>query len=211
MRSFRHWTPRYIKDRLAEMYYQRSFPDYPWLTKAANQMLDSYLSESDMGLEFGSGRSTLWFAKRSKHLTSVESDEIWYKMISQKLKDAGQHNVDYRLFPKEVADDNGGDAAYVKIIDRFENNSLDFVLVDGVYRDFCALKVLPKIRPGGLLIIDNVNWYLPSNTYSPFSRTFAQGPDGSTWNNVYQSISRWKKIWTSSGVTDTAFFFKPCD
>jgi hypothetical protein len=43
MRSIKHWTPRYIKDRIAEMYYQRFHPDYPWLTPAANAILEDYL------------------------------------------------------------------------------------------------------------------------------------------------------------------------
>lgn len=211
MRSFRHWTPRYIKNRLVEMHYHKTCPDHPWLTKAANQILASYLKESDIGFEFGSGRSTVWFAKRTQHLTSIEHNEVWYRKVNQTLKASEQHNVDYHLIPKDVPDDNGGDAAYVRIIDRFEVNSLDYVLIDGVYRDFCALNVLEKIRPGGMMIIDNVNWFLPCESYSPSSRTFIQGPKGHTWDRVNQCVSEWRRIWTSSGVTDTALFFKPCD
>jgi len=59
MRSIQHWTPRYLKDRLAEAYYHRTHPGHPWLTRWANEMLASYLRSSDVGVEFGSGRSTL--------------------------------------------------------------------------------------------------------------------------------------------------------
>ena len=64
--------------------------------------------------------------------------------------------------------------AYVQVVKRFEKNSLDFVLVDGMYRDAYA-NWFVRIRPGGLLIIDNANWYLPSNSGSPNSRTFVRG------------------------------------
>jgi predicted O-methyltransferase YrrM len=209
MRSFRHWSPRYLKNRIAEIYYHKSSPDLPWLTRTANEILASYLKESDIGLEFGSGRSTIWFAKRIRQLTSVEDDEGWYRKVRQLLESNDLQNVDYHFIPKNKEDDDAADADYVKIMERIETNSVDLVLVDGSYRDFCALKALRVIRPGGVLIIDNVNWFLPCNSYSPASRSEKLGPKGRTWEEVHRSISRWRKIWTTSGVTDTAFFFKP--
>jgi predicted O-methyltransferase YrrM len=209
MRQFRHWTPRYIMSRLADAAYQRACPDHPWLTRTANQILASCLRKSDIGLEFGSGRSTLWFARRTQHLTSVEHDESWHKRVRDMLDESRQDNVDYHLFPMDAPEDLGGGAAYVKVLERFETESLDYVLVDGMYRDFCALNSLPKIRSGGVLIIDNANWYLPSDTWSPASRTVAQGPKGSVWGSVHQSLLGWRRVWTSSGVTDTALYFKP--
>lgn len=211
MRSFRHWTPRYIFNRICEELYMRSCPDLPWLTKSANAILQTYLKPGDQGLEFGSGRSTIWFAKHVGRLTSVEHDKIWHEKVRTMISDNGLTNIDYHLFPKDVEDEKGAEAAYVRVIDTFDPESFDFVLVDGVYRDHCCDSVLDKIRPGGVLIIDNVNWYLPCQSFSPNSRTFDEGPDGEIWIRVSEALSEWRLIWTSSGVTDTAFFFKPCD
>ena len=191
------------------MYYQKVSPDAPWMARTANEILASYLKTSDIGLEFGSGRSTIWFAKRIKHLTSVEHHEGWYQKVRQMLESNDLQNVDYHFIPKNREDDDANDADYVKILERVATNSVDFVLVDGVYRDFCALNSLRVIRPGGVLIIDDVNWFLPSNSYSPASRSEQMGPKGRTWEEVHRTISQWRKIWTSSGVADTAFFFKP--
>jgi hypothetical protein len=80
-------------------------------------------------------------------------------------------------------------------------------LVDGSHREFCALGVLKKIRPSGLLVIDNVNWFLCSG--SPDSRSFADGPNGSIWKEVEKRLFNWRKIWTTLGVSDTALFIKP--
>jgi len=209
MRPIRHLTPVYLKDRLAELWYQRRHMDLPWLTKDANMILSTYLLDTDVGLEFGSGRSTVWLASRSKHLTSVEHYELWYTKVDQMLKDLNTENVDYRFCPKDAPDDQGDDASYVKVIDTFEPNSIDYALVDGQYRAFCVLHLIDKLRPGGLLIIDNVNRYLPCSSKAPATRTFAQGPDGEAWVRAAQAIASWRKIWTTSGVTDTAFFFKP--
>jgi len=124
----------------------------------------------------------------------------------EKLIKDGIINIDYRYIP--ISDEeHAGNAKYVSIIDE---NSLDFCLLDGAYREFCALKVVEKLKPGALLIIDNVNWYLPSNSYSPSSRTVADGPKGPIWKEVDRLINDWRRIWTSSGVTDTALFIKPC-
>jgi predicted O-methyltransferase YrrM len=211
MRTFRHWTPRYIRDRLANIYYRRAFPDRPWLTPAANEILISLLRETDIGLEFGSGISTLWFAKRIRHLTSVEHNQIWYGKVQQMLMERHQDNVDYHLAVKDKVDEEGDQSAYVRQVERFAPSSLDFVLVDGIYRDFCALKVLDLLRPGGILVIDNVNKSLPGDSYAPNSRSLAEGPNGETWKKVNAALSSWRRIWTSSGVWDTAIFFRPCD
>jgi predicted O-methyltransferase YrrM len=209
MRKFNHWTPRYIKARLDEMAYHKDCPEHPWLTKNANQILASYLQDSDIGLEFGSGRSTLWLAKHSQRLTSVEHDKAWYLKVCQMLEVSKQNNVDYHIIPMDAPEEKGADASYVRFVDKFSDNTFDFILIDGIYRGFCALNVLYKVKPGGMIIIDNVNWFLPSASNSPNSRTFSEGAKGDTWKKFQELTSNWRKIWTSSGVSDTAFFFKP--
>jgi hypothetical protein len=53
---------------------------------------------------------------------------------------------------------------YVSVIDEFPDESLDFVLVDGHYRQACVLAALSKLRPGGLLAVDNTDW-LPDDLW----------------------------------------------
>ena len=210
MRSLKHWTPTYVKDRLAEMWYQKTNPDKPWLTRDANLILDSYLKKSDHGLEFGSGRSSLWLAQRVAKLTSVEHNEAWYQRVKQMIAEHSTENIDYRYLAQAADEKDAPRSGYVRVADEFAPASLDFVLVDGIYRDHVAESVIDKLRPGGVLIIDNVNRYLPSDTRSPASRSLQAGPDGPVWEKVYREIESWRRIWTTSGVTDTAFFFKPC-
>ena len=64
--------------------------------------------------------------------------------------------------------------------------------------------------PGGVLIVDDVNRYLPSNSRSPRSRKPGAGPLNEIWSDVAGQIAPWRSIWTSSGISDTAFYFKPC-
>ncbi len=209
MRSFRHWTPRYIKNRLADAAYQRNHPDHPWLTQQAVSILSTYLRPTDVGVETGSGRSTVWFARHVGRLISIEHHQDWYGRVQAMLRDAGLTNVDYRLAPLDVKEEEGERSGYVAAMRTLETASLDFALIDGVYRDSCAWAALPLLKPGGLLVIDNVNWFFPSQSYSPNSRRVAQGASTPTWNEAYRVVSAWRSIWTSSGVSDTALYFKP--
>jgi predicted O-methyltransferase YrrM len=205
----RHLTPRYAYARTRQFLYERSHPAAPWLTPEATRMLDSMLLPSDHGLEFGSGRSTIWFAQRVRRLTSVEHDADWYAVMSGQLKERELGNVDYIFAPHKQPAELGGSTEYARVALAFAASSLDFVLIDGAYREHTARYALPRIKPGGMLIIDNVNWYLPSSSRSPNSRTSALGPFGQIWAEIASDLARWRCIWTSSGVWDTAIYVKP--
>jgi len=185
LRPIRHLTPRYIWNRIIEKLYRRTHPDVAWLTPDANEILDGILCKEDRGVEFGSGRSTVWFAKRIAFLDSVELH----------LRDS---------------DHDPSVSGYVHVADDFEKESLDFALVDGIYREYCARAVLEKLKPGGMLIIDNVNLYLPCESVAPNSVPLDGKPVTPVWQEVYDVIHPWRTIWTSNGVSDTAIFFKPC-
>jgi predicted O-methyltransferase YrrM len=204
----RFWlTPRYVGNRLRDLAYQRAHPAAPWLTPAAIGMLTTLLHSTDRGLEFGSGRSTLWFADRIGSLTSVETNRHWHDEVSGKLKDRGIGNVEYILVPEDRPSQTG-DHEYARTALAFPDASLDFALVDGYYRDYSAKYVLPKVKPGGLLIIDNINWHLPTASKAPGTRPPGLGPATTTWSEVWREIEGWRRIWTSNGVWDTSIFFK---
>ncbi len=211
MRSFKHWTPRYIFDRLNTKAYERIYPDHPWLTKTANGILAFYLKDSDVGFEFGSGRSTLWLARRICLLTSVEHDRVWYARIRKQLEREGISNVKYYLREEAKQNDQHAQShAYTRVIEACEECSLDFVLIDGLYRDICAYSALTKLRPGGLVVIDNADWFLPCRSRSPSSRRPEDGPVSELWKEFLYVVKDWRLIWTSNGVCDTAFYFRPC-
>lgn len=165
-----HLTPQYILDRSRVWAYQRRHPDAPWLTHDAISILSSALRKSDNGLEYGSGRSTLWFAQRTHSLISVETSGVWVDRVDQMIAEQGLKNIKYIHIPTDpqIADDPYR-APYTRVDDSIAMESLDYVLVDGVYRDECALRAVELLKPGGILILDNANWFLPYETSSPFS------------------------------------------
>lgn len=209
MRSFIHWNPKYIKDRISTLFYEKTCPNHPWLTRSANEFIESYLSSSDIGLEFGSGRSTIWLAKRIEKLTSVEHHKEWSSKVRTMLREKNISNVDYMHVNKEMSAAHEANPKYIEVINEFKDNTLDFCLVDGIYRDLCALSVINKIKNGGVLVIDNVNLYLPSESQTINSLS-EDATLGKNWQKVWEQLKSWRVIWTCSGVTDTAIFIKPC-
>jgi predicted O-methyltransferase YrrM len=209
MRTYRHWTPRYLFNRFTLGVHELLHPNEPWLTPAAVTLLNARLKKTDCGLEFGSGRSTIWFAHRLGRMTSVEHDRVWYDKVFSRLQRDGLTNVDYHLCEVDQGEDGADRTEYVRMIDRFADGSLDMVLVDGVYRSACANRVIPKLRTGGLLVVDNINWYLPCESLAPNSRRTWQGAASADWARFGAAVSAWQCAWSSSGVTDTAVFFKP--
>ncbi len=210
LKRFSHWTIKYISNRLKVFIFEKRFPENPWLTKDAIFLLDKSLDSSMHGVEFGSGRSTKWFARKVNFLVSIEHDQEWYEKVSSSLRANEVSNVKYNLCQiNEYDENNGENSDYVCILDTFNDSSLDFVLVDGIYRSDCALKALRKIRSGGLLIIDNANWFIPSSTIAPGSRNFQTGPLTNKWASLLDELSDWKMKWTSNGVWDTAIYIKP--
>jgi predicted O-methyltransferase YrrM len=200
-----------LMGHLGNFVYRRKSPGDPWLSRPANLILDSFLRKDDVGLEFGSGKSTVWFAERVSGITSIEHDSTWHDKVTKELAMRNLRNVDCLLVERDVEDEKGQDAAYVRITDKFAKNSFDFILVDGAYRDNCALASLELLRPGGILIIDDAHWFLPSSSTSPKARTYAQGPASAKWEQFMNAVINWRCIRTTDGIHDTLLYLKPCE
>lgn len=204
---FSYWTPRYVGNRIRWSLYQRRNYDTPWITPEATAALTKLLLPTDLGFEWGSGQSTMWFARRLKHLTSIEHDRTWYERVKQGLDRESITNVAYQH--KEIEPGRGGyDTPYVAACESLPDRALGFVLIDGKLREFCANAVLPKLAPGGVLVIDNIERFLDYPSHSPDARR-GRGPRNDHWAQFQSSVATWRMIWTSSGVSDTAIWLKP--
>ena len=69
-------------------------PERPWLTRESIGILDRLLRPEDIGIEFGSGRSTAWFAQRVKRLRSVEHNPVWHARVARQLASGEIGNVE---------------------------------------------------------------------------------------------------------------------
>jgi predicted O-methyltransferase YrrM len=183
------------------MIYESQHPDHPWITQDSIAILTTLLRPDDVGLEMGSGRSTVWLAKRVRHLISLEHYAPWHEKVSRMMQDQHIGNVEYNCLSL------GG--PYVNFIKAQADHTFDFILVDGPERDQCALACAPKLKPGGVLILDNANRTLPHATRSPFSLGEGKTPPSPIWAEFAELVRTWRLIWTSNGCWDTAIWIKP--
>lgn len=120
----------------------------PYIVQRAVAHLDAVLArfgyEAEV-FEWGSGHSTIWLAKRCRHIVTVEHRQEWAEEV---LKWA---DVEMRL----VSLDD-----YVGVIDDY--GKFDMVFIDGHQptRQACAFKALEHLRPGGVLVLDDSHWGL---------------------------------------------------
>jgi len=118
-------------------------PGVPWISYRARKVIDQMIRPDCRMVEFGSGMSTLWFAKRCGFVHSIESDPAWFDLVSKHL--ARLSNVRYEKRTIE---------SYANLDDH-PDQSLDFCLIHGAVRSACSRSVVPKIKRGGFIYLDN--------------------------------------------------------
>lgn len=159
---------QYLPAWLHSQRQQHRITPLPWLPYAATRALERYVHPQAQVFEFGGGGSTLWLSPRVAALTTVEHDRGWYQYLKGELRNKNIRNCDLILCeadpPSAAAcpDDpyrspKTGDRfeSYVTTIDRFADESLDVVLVDGRSRGACLRHAATKVRPGGVVVLDD--------------------------------------------------------
>lgn len=118
----------------------------PWLTYPMIEFLNGLdLSEKSV-LEFGAGGSTLYWARRSKEVISVELDQEW----ANKLASCAPPNVTI------IHEPDGG--KYPEIPRQF-SRAFDVILIDGAERYRSSITALDMLAESGMIILDNAEWY----------------------------------------------------
>ncbi|WP_428565022.1 MAG: methyltransferase domain containing protein [Solidesulfovibrio sp. DCME] len=181
-------------------------PAYPWLNAGAVRWLDRRLTPAMTGFEWGSGRSTLFFASRLGRLTSVEHKAKWRRRVARMVADRRLGNVTLRFVPPSdaagrpelrpdlwhalgYAPQKPEFNAYADAILDFPEASLDCVCVDGRARVACALNALPRLRPGGILVLDNSEW--------------------EKYALIFQAAAGWERLDFENGVWRTTILRRP--
>lgn len=123
-------------------------PAVPWISYDASNRIREFLRTCTRArvLEFGSGMSTIWYAKHSAEVCSIDDNEEWFKIVQQRLRSAGIQNVDYYF----TADRN----EYVRYGKRFDK-PFDLIMVDGSERGDCVEHSLECLAKGGIIYLDN--------------------------------------------------------
>jgi precorrin-6B methylase 2 len=136
--------PRVLRNYVARRMIGRR-PDEPWWPMPVLPVVAAHLNSQAKVLEFGSGSSTIWLAKRAGDVVSVEDNLKWTRIVKDRIAVLGLTNA--RIWHAEGRD-------YYDL-SWLGKTMFDLVIVDGSYRWKCIEAALPRIRPGGMLYLDN--------------------------------------------------------
>src|SRR4051812_42929407 len=71
--------------------------ELPWFSYAAIDFLQGYLKPCMNVCEYGSGGSTLFFARRTESVFSIEDNPRWFELVSRRLAEQSVANVELTL------------------------------------------------------------------------------------------------------------------
>ena len=140
--------------------------DVPWWTYDAINEIEAFLLTRPNArvLEFGSGASTVWLSRRAGFVKSIEHDQDWYNLVSQRVQPFS--NVEIVLKKPEVAKPDG---KYTSAKGGFEGLSFrnyvcevknctelyDLIIIDGRARIDCLDVAKLYLVDEGVILFDN--------------------------------------------------------
>ena len=188
---------KFITGIIKKISHESKCKHEPWLTADSVRILDGWISQNDKILEFGSGQSTTWFTTKSKHVISIEHDKDWY----QKTKNIpGAKVILCKTKDKHLS-----------ILKKIKNDSIDACLVDGQWRRDCLLEVFSKIKPGGIIILDNAETILPISWPSQSFQDSWQkqgAQEKVKTKKIIKELKKWRQLSTSDVTQDTVIYVK---
>lgn len=146
-----------------------------WISFPATEALSRLLKPTDRVFEYGGGGSTLFWLDRVAEVVTVEHDAQWYAALEKRMQQEGGARWTGLLVPANpgtlVPNPDPADPAhfasadeasqgfnfrdYVQAIDRFPDGHFDVLMIDGRARTSCLAQATPKLKHGGLLVLDN--------------------------------------------------------
>ncbi|MGB4924558.1 MAG: class I SAM-dependent methyltransferase [Candidatus Nitrotoga sp.] len=155
---------------LSEDYGQRkSISTWKWIDKEGNAIpwytypTIEYLVSLDFSgskiLEFGSGASSIWWARRAESVLAVEHNKEWFATSAR--------NIVANL--KIILAESKSDYLVAATGGKF-----DVVIIDGIHRHRCAETVSDILAADGLVILDNSDWHPETAKYLREKHDFLQ-------------------------------------
>lgn len=135
----------------------------PWYSYPAIEQLDKWDFSACDVFEYGAGSSTQWWAQRARSVVSVEGSPEWHARVSG----AGTLPASVRLLLQSIDPDDLATSTrrYAETI--ATEGPFDVIVIDGESRSQarlqCVRAALPRLRAGGLVILDNSDWHPESS------------------------------------------------
>jgi SAM-dependent methyltransferase len=168
--------------------------EIPWFSYAAIDFLDSFVKPHMTVCEYGSGGSTIFFARRAKSVFSIENDPKWFDLVKKRFESQELRNITIQLHPFDFKNTEGFEhSSYLHAI---PDARFDIIVVDGMeewnqVRPICFEKAEARVKPGGIIIVDD-SWRYQTLRDKNYARS----------HRVFKSVGPCRP-----GVTSTDIFF----
>jgi hypothetical protein len=116
----------------------------PWVTYSFIDFIKTRLNKQQAIFEFGSGNSTLFYARHVGIVVSVEHDKEWYEKITETKPDNAEM-IFCELQP---------DGEYCRMPIRLEEK-FDIIIVDGRDRVNCCKQAVEALSDVGVVVLDD--------------------------------------------------------
>lgn len=140
----------------------------PWISEKAKKWLNFFLKPSMVIFEYGSGGSTIFFARKVKKIISVEYQLLWFLGVIFGLWRRGITNFKLHLSRPETgrhldrnymsSDPNINSFSFKKFvttIDQYPSHCFDLIFIDGRARNICIQHAISKVKNGGYILLDD--------------------------------------------------------
>jgi hypothetical protein len=118
--------------------------ELPWINYPVIQLLENRIKNDLRVFEYGSGYSTLFFARLANTVVSVENDHTWFDYMKARIP--GNVTLLYRKKDK--------DGMYCRSISE-NRGDYDLVLVDGKDRENCVKQAFEFLSARGVILLDD--------------------------------------------------------
>jgi GT2 family glycosyltransferase len=142
----------------------------PWMSKEEINLIEKYLKDTHIALEWGSGGSTAHFSKLVKEWNAIEHNKEWYqKVLKSKPKNVNLYYVgpDYKMSKRHGVSSKWPMNENFRIYSNYPqelNKKFDIVLVDGRARKWCALEIIPHLKKDSIVFIHDF-WMRADRNY----------------------------------------------
>lgn len=178
----------------------------PWLTYPFIDFIESRLNKSMDVFEFGSGNSSIYWAKKTNSVVSIEHSPEWFKIIKQNDK-YKYKNLEINLvdIPEELRKQGYHKMAFTDTENDYVfslknlNRKFDIIVVDGLFRNSCILHSLSSLKPGGVIFLDN--------THTKYQKDLKVGTDFLA-EQGFKRIDFWGMGPIFSAKSCTSIFYK---
>jgi hypothetical protein len=147
----------------------------PWICYSAIRHLKQITRQDMRVFEYGSGGSTLYFAKHCQEVVAVDHDTLWAQRVNEALAEHQMSHAKALPVPDETpaepadADPQQGYGSsyagfvgrsfktYVNTLRQYPRHHFNVIVVDGRSRPACIKLASEYLAPGGVIIVDNAD------------------------------------------------------